>query len=157
MASELQRQVLIDRNTTHGLSRVHPTTYRTWKNVRARCRNPNNDDYPRYGGRGIKVCARWDDFALFFADMGPRPDGLTLDRINRDGDYEPVNCRWADKYQQANNRSNNWEITINGVTRTLQQWCNQFNIERTKVRYRLRIGMSPMDALTSGDLRSGKA
>lgn len=155
MTTQRQRDVLIARNTTHGLCRVHPKTYRSWKDARSRCRNPNDSDYARYGGRGIIFSPRWDDFAVFFADMGARPIGLTLERMNRDGHYETGNCKWADKFEQANNRSNNHPQTIGGITKTLQQWCAEYRTEPSKVRYRLRIGRSPLDALTLEDMRRG--
>jgi hypothetical protein len=72
--------------------------------MRNRCNNPTNTNYPSYGGRGIKVCKRWDDFTVFLADMGEKPEGKTLDRINNDGDYEPGNCRWATRSEQQKNK-----------------------------------------------------
>jgi hypothetical protein len=78
--------------------------YRSWTNMRDRCQNPNNASYYNYGERGITVCERWDDLANFLADMGEQPPGMSLDRIDPDGKYEPKNCRWATEWQQLINR-----------------------------------------------------
>jgi hypothetical protein len=80
------------------------TEYRTWASMLDRCENERNEHYADYGGRGISVCERWHDFANFFADMGHKPEGLTLDRIENNKSYEKNNCRWADWFTQANNR-----------------------------------------------------
>lgn len=80
------------------------TEYRIWLGMHQRCRNPNVKNYMNYGGRGIRVCAEWSHFATFLKDVGLRPPGLSLDRINNDGDYEPSNCRWATRHEQALNR-----------------------------------------------------
>jgi len=79
-------------------------TYQSWRHMKYRCLNPNCSDYKNYGGRGIKVCERWMDFTNFLADMGEKPEGLTLDRINNDGNYEPGNCRWATWKEQRQNQ-----------------------------------------------------
>lgn len=93
------------RSTTHGhASGGQSPTYRTWVSMRQRCLEPRNASYPYYGGRGISVCDRWrDDFAAFLADMGERPAGTSIDRIDVNGDYVPDNCRWATADQQAQN------------------------------------------------------
>lgn len=90
-------------NYKHGLR--HSSEYSTWVNMKTRCYNPNNEKYPVYGGRGIKVCDRWLKFQNFYDDMGPRPsENHSLDRIRNDRDYEPSNCRWATQKQQSLNK-----------------------------------------------------
>lgn len=94
----------------HGHARDgnHSSTYISWCRMRQRCLDPNAANYERYGGRGITVCARWLEpghgFTNFLADMGERPDGMTLDRIDPNGDYEPGNCRWATASEQQRNK-----------------------------------------------------
>ena len=105
----LRREVIKTRSITHGESdRVgQPPSpeYRSWLSMRHRCLQPGNDNFANYGGRGIKVCARWDSFENFLADMGRRPSSKhSLDRKEVDGDYEPGNCRWATAKEQQNNR-----------------------------------------------------
>jgi hypothetical protein len=97
-----KRSVLGESTTVHG---GHGTrTYRIWKAMRVRCRNPNFKQYKDYGGRGITVCERWDSYENFLADMGEVPEGLTIDRIDNDGNYEPGNCRWITRKEQNMNK-----------------------------------------------------
>lgn len=93
-----------NKTLNHWRHGVKSPTYISWESMKARCSNPNRPNYSRYGGRGITVCARWKEFISFLKDMGKRPKGKTLDRINPEQHYELANCRWATPVQQANNR-----------------------------------------------------
>lgn len=112
----LRTEVAAKSNTVHGFNRIGKRLpeYNTWSKMTQRCNQINNPDYPNYGGRGIKVCDRWRySFEGFLADMGRKPSPQhSLDRINNNGNYEPSNCRWATKKEQANNRRPRRKITI---------------------------------------------
>lgn len=98
-----KKQVVRDRSETHGLYKH--LLYKTWVSMKERCMNPNHKFYKNYGGRGIKVCDRWiNSFPNFLLDMGEKTEGMTLDRINNDGNYEPSNCKWATRTEQNKNR-----------------------------------------------------
>jgi hypothetical protein len=103
---------IVTSTKTHGLSKS--SEYRSWYAMKARCSNPNYKNYKYWGGRGIKVCDRWfNSFENFIQDMGRKPANTSLDRIDNDGNYESVNCRWATKTEQQNNRRNNKKIFSN--------------------------------------------
>lgn len=133
--------------------------YRVWLTMRSRCNNPKVDHYHRYGGRGIKVCARWDDFSLFKEDMGDAPGlGYSLDRFpNADGDYEPGNVRWATKEQQANNRSNNHLILLpDGRRMSVSLAAREMGISFFVLRGRLRMGWSEDRLFEAVDPEGGR-
>lgn len=118
-------------------------TYKSWMSAKERCYNKNNHNYPLYGGRGIKMCDRWkNSFMEFLKDMGERPQGMTLDRINVNGDYQPQNCKWSTPIEQANNRRNNHKVFIDGKIFTASEFSRTYNIDITYVFYGFRKGLS---------------
>lgn len=123
-----------------------------------RCRNPTATKYHRYGGVGVTVCERWRDFRNFLADMGERPNGTTLDRIDGLKGYEPGNCRWATPEQQAWNTKQAKKITFNGETRCAAEWAKFFGWDIQIVRSRLSRGWTVEMALTTapGTVRRGR-
>lgn len=129
-------------------------TYFAWRSMRSRCMNPNDPSYANYGERGIKVCQRWaEDYDAFFADMGEAPDGLSIERINVDGDYEPSNCRWADWTDQANNKRTNKIISYGGRQMTAAQWARELGIGPDTLHRRINVYQMPLEkALTKGSL-----
>jgi hypothetical protein len=108
--------------------------YSIWVAMRQRCNDINDQQYHDYGGRGIKVCSEWDDFMHFYNDMGERPDGMQLDRIDNDGPYSKENCRWADRITQANNRRSNRIHTIAGKSVKHGTLLKMLGINRDKFR-----------------------
>lgn len=113
-----------------------------------RCTNPNDQQYERYGGRGIKVCERWRKFENFLADMGEPPPGLQIDRIDNEGDYCSSNCRWATRVQQARNKRNNRVIEYRGRAQPLAAWAEETGLNANTIRHRLNLGWSVERALT---------
>src|SRR5205809_75831 len=117
-------------------------TYRSWSHMLSRCRDRNSDRYRWYGARGIKVCERWLSFSKFLADMGERPEGRTLDRIDTNGDYELSNCRWATQIEQTRNSRSNRVIILEGKRRTLCELAKEIGIKRETLAWRLNRGQS---------------
>lgn len=135
------------RSTTHGQSAS--SLYAIWDSMHQRCKNPNRRDFENYGGRGIKVCERWATFAAFAADMGDRPAGHSIDRIDPNGDYEPGNCRWASRTQQGRNTTSNRRIEWQGQSLCLSEWAEQLKVNKNTLLARLARGWSVERALTA--------
>lgn len=133
---------------THGMEGTRE--YNTWGQMIQRCQNPKAQQYKNYGGRGIKVCERWRDFPNFFADMGYKPEGLSLDRINNDGDYEPSNCRWANFKEQMNNRRRTIMIEYQGKKIPISELSELTGIKRKVINSRIKSGYS-IEQITSKD------
>lgn len=127
----LNREVLVACNTTHNSSLAYE--FKPWCAMIKRC-----SKHPDYVGRGIAVCRQWLDFKTFLKDMGPRPKGYTIERINNNGNYEPENCRWATRKEQANNRRSNVLITFRGEVKTMTEWCCVLKIPYVKISQRIQ-------------------
>ena len=124
--------------------------HRAWNQARQRCTNPKLRNYHRYGGRGIRMCSEWDRFEQFLADMGRRPSPQhSLDRIDRDGNYCPENCRWATIHEQANNTCTNRYVEFDGEMLTIAQWARKTGIQAGTLQFRLSHGWTPERALTT--------
>lgn len=117
-----------EASTKHGLS--NSPTHIVWMAMNERCNNKNHANYARYGGRGIQVCKRWKRFETFLADMGTRPAGMSIERINNSKGYSPKNCIWASPRRQANNRRSNRFIIYRGEKLTVMQLSRKLGVSR---------------------------
>jgi len=145
----LQREATSAINKSHGKSKSQ--IWCIHRSMMDRCYSQNNYSYKNYGGRGIVVCDRWHSFENFYADMGEKPNGMTLERIDNRGPYSPENVRWASCKDQANNRRSNVILEMNGKKQTMQQWCDEIGLKIGTVWARLNLyGYSVEKALTPG-------
>lgn len=131
-------------HATKGISR----TYRTWAAMISRCSDQNANGFRHYGGRGISVCQEWREFSNFVRDMGEKPHGMSLDRIDVNGNYEPGNCRWATLNQQARNRRDSRCLTYRGETKSVHDWAEENGLPVRALVHRLNAGWSTEDALS---------
>lgn len=149
-----QRIALLRKaHTTHGCSVSDGTrqyaTFICWQSMIWRCTNTKRKDFASYGGRGIKVCARWrDSFDNFLSDMGVKPPRTSIGRIDNDGDYCPKNCRWESAKQQARNKRSNRVLDFQGESRTVVEWAEVRNLRYGALKKRLENGWSVERALT---------
>ena len=119
-----------------------PPLYVVWQDMLNRCRNPNSKAWKSYGGRGIKVCDRWKVFSNFSADMGTRPTGYTLDRIDNDGNYEPSNCKWSSRKEQQRNQTVTRKITVDGHQYIAAELAETYGFKTDTILKRAALGLS---------------
>jgi hypothetical protein len=155
----LERTWLRDNydRTTHGhtCKSVISPTYKTWNSMKVRCSDKRTNGFDLYGGRGIKVCDRWLRFDNFLADMGERPEGKTLDRINSDGNYEPSNCRWSTPREQSRNRKDNRFLFVGGEKIIAKDAAVKYGINYGTLLSRLtKYGWSDEKAVSKPCVRS---
>ena len=150
--SDSQKETLRKLHTIHGHAATrnhgHSRTYQSWMSIKERCDSPTHKSYNSYGGRGIRYCERWILFVNFLDDMGERPTGKTLGRIENDGDYKPSNCEWQTHKEQARNRRNSKNIEFDGKRLCLSAWAEFLGCSDDVLQKRLAAGWSIESALT---------
>lgn len=148
LVKEKLRKNNIDRGKAKGSSKTR--LYRIYKGMKGRIFNPNNKSFPNYGGRGITICDEWlndyKEFERWAMDNGYQ-EGLTIDRIDVNGNYCPQNCRWIDRKGQSNNKRNNHQITIDGCTKTLSQWSEISGVHYYTIFDRISHGWTAKEAV----------
>jgi hypothetical protein len=137
------------KHERHGLKNT--PEYKTLENIKSRCLNKNNRQYKDYGGRGILICPRWlESYRYFCEDMGKKPSPQhSIERLENDKGYYKENCKWATRVEQNRNRRNNTNLELNGKIKTLQEWSEEYNINRATLKSRLKSGLSLQDALNT--------
>lgn len=151
----LRRESASLTNTTHGLSRSKE--YSSWQMMISRCCNPNYEDYARYGGIGITVCERWRSFANFYEDMGPRPRGATIERLDNDKGYYPENCAWDSRSAQARNRSSNVWVYVGSKRMLITDAAMLIGVNRQRLLiYRNKYGDTPQQAINRAIAMKGR-
>jgi len=137
-------------NQSHGQGKDGKQTseYQTWSSMKRRCNNPNDKDYPDYGGRGIIYCVSWERFENFYNDMGLRPKGRSLDREDNNKGYSKSNCRWVTQTQQHVNRRVTVKLNYDGKTKTLKEWAIITDISVNVLRTRYYAGWTHKRCLT---------
>lgn len=135
-----------NKRTTHGMTKT--STYECWKAMRGRCEKTGNIGYKHYGGRGISVCDRWSSFESFLADMGVAPIGMSLDRIDVNGNYEPNNCKWSTDSEQCRNKRDNRLVTAFGKTMPMAAWSDVYGVKAAVIRQRLNRSIDAETAVS---------
>lgn len=145
----------------HGFSgkqRKSCREYSIWQSMRTRCLNPKAENYPRYGGKGVGICERWNDFTNFYSDMGAAPTRAhTLDRVDSTKNYGPDNCRWATTREQSQNRKNVKPLSAFGKTQLLSAWAEELSLDLSTICKRLKRGLSSEQALAAPDCEGSES
>lgn len=141
------RDRTIRDSTTHGMTGT--STYKSWMNMRRRVYDPRSNRFRSHGSRGITISPSWEKFENFYKDMGERPSGMSLERLDNDGPYSKENCTWATPTQQARNRRSSRHLEVGGVTKTVAEWAEDYGHETHTVIGRLELGWEPERALTT--------
>lgn len=123
-------------------SSTRPVEYAIWNAMMQRCHNSKYADYPRYGGRGIRVCKRWQTFANFYRDMGKKPAGGSIERTDNDKGYSPGNCKWETQKHQSRNKSSSRSLKANGKTKVITDWAKELGVTTGSISYHLNNGKS---------------
>lgn len=138
----IEKKRLLKNSKTHGHTTNNKisSTYGIWNAIKSRCLRKNCPEYKYYGERGIKICEKWMKFEGFLEDMGERPGGMSIDRINNEDGYYKENCRWATRKEQARNTRKNTFLTINGEAKTIAEWAEISKLNSTTIIRRLKLG-----------------
>lgn len=137
-----------DSTSTHGMTKT--PTWKSWNSMKQRCMNPNAPDYRSYGGRGVTLCPEWaSSFEAFLRDMGERPKGHSIDRIDVNGGYSPENCRWATASQQQRNKTGTTVVELNGQNKPIAEWAEALGVRASVIQWRLDNGWSAEQAVTT--------
>jgi len=141
MTDELKKCQKTSNHTTHGMSATNPALYSVWNGMKSRCENKKRQKYKDYGARGISICEEWRDAGAFvnWATKHGYSKGLQIDRINNDGDYSPENCRFVTPVVNSRNRRNAKNLTINGQTKCVSEWCESLPISAFTIYYWFRF------------------
>jgi len=128
-------------------SSTRPVEYAIWNAMMQRCHNSKYADYPRYEGRGIKVCKRWQNFSNFYKDMGKKPSGGSIERKNNEKGYSPGNCKWVTQKEQSRNKSSNRSLRAQGKTKVIADWAKELGVTTSAISYHLNNGKSMSDVV----------
>lgn len=148
-----QREQIIQGNKLRGKIKFpnpvsYTATYKCWRRMKERCLNPKHDQYSNYGGRGISVCKEWMKFENFLSDMGQRPTGMTIERIDNSKGYYKHNCKWATMVEQQSNKRNNQFLTLGQDRLTVAQWSRKLGVNDSTIRERIRRNWDIASSLT---------